>query len=555
MKQFSSKRSIQILAHLLKEYGIFDIVISPGSRNAPLAIHFSETDEFNCYSIVDERSAAFVGMGMAKSIKTPVALTCTSGSASANYYPAITEAFYQNTPLLILTADRPTDFVDIFDGQTIRQKDLYQQHSYGDFQLLEDSMENADDENFSIIKKAIEVCFEKQGPVHINIPLEEPLYHMVSELPNFKPVEKTIRETNYELPPNLVAEWNTSKRIMILVGTRDYSEELEMQLTQLVKNHSVVVLKEANSNLKHDKFFAHIDRYIFNFDDADFKTYAPDLLITVGQNVVSKKVKQFLRKANPKNHWHIDEVWHPDTFFSLTEKVKATPEKFFAKLLKFISLEPSPYFNLWDVLRDKRDLKHDEYCVGTRFSDFKLFELLSKQLPENINLHISNSSAIRYTQLFDFDKNRIYCNRGTSGIDGSTSTAMGYAIKSQRQTVLVTGDMSFFYDINGLWNNYIPPYTRIIVFNNGGGDIFKIIPGPSSTNALEEFILTKHHKNAEHLAQHFGFSYTKVDDEITLSRVLDNFFKHDEKAKILEVDTTAVENAEVLKGYFEFLKS
>jgi 2-succinyl-5-enolpyruvyl-6-hydroxy-3-cyclohexene-1-carboxylate synthase len=342
---------------------------------------------------------------------------------------------------------------------------------------------------------------------------------------------------------------------MILVGTRAYNEELEMQLTQLVKNHSVVVLKEANSNLKHDKFFAHIDRYIFNFSDADCKTYAPDLLITVGQNVVSKKVKQFLRKANPKNHWHIDEVWHPDTFFALTEKVKATPEKFFAKLLKFISLEPSAYYNLWDVLRDKRDLKHDEYCLGTGFSDFKLFELLAAQLPEKINLHISNSSAIRYAQLFDFQKNSIYCNRGTSGIDGSTSTAMGFAIKSQQQTVLVTGDMSFFYDINGLWNNYIPPYTRIIVFNNGGGDIFKIIPGPSSTNALDEFILTKHHKNAEHLAKHFGFSYSKVDDEITLSRVLDNFFKHDEKPKILEVDTLAINNAEVLKGYFEFLKS
>lgn len=555
MKQFSSKRSIQILAHLLKEYGIFDIVISPGSRNAPLAIHFSETDELNCYSIVDERSAGFVAMGMAKSTKKPVALSCTSGSASANYYPAVTEAFYQNTPLLLLTADRPTDFVDIFDGQTIRQKDLYQQHSYGDFQLLEDSMENADDENFAIIKKAIEVCFEKQGPVHINIPLKEPLYNMVSELPNFPPIEKTIRENGYELSPNLVAEWNTSKRIMILVGTRDYSEELEMQLSQLVKNHSVVILKEANSNLKHDKFFAHIDRYIFNFNDEDFKTYAPDLLITIGQNVVSKKVKQFLRKAQPKNHWHIDEVWHPDTFFALTEKVKATPEKFFTKLLKSISLEPSSYFNLWDVLRDKRDLKHTEYCVQTRFSDFKLFEMLSHQIPENINLHISNSSAIRYAQLFDFQKNNIYCNRGTSGIDGSTSTAMGFAIKDEKQTILVTGDMSFFYDINGLWNNYIPPYTRIIVFNNGGGDIFKIIPGPSSTNAMDEFILTKHHKSAEHLANHFGFAYTKVDDEDTLSRILDNFFKPDEKAKILEVDTAYIENAEVLKQYFDFLKS
>ncbi|MCQ4035930.1 2-succinyl-5-enolpyruvyl-6-hydroxy-3-cyclohexene-1-carboxylic-acid synthase [Kaistella montana] len=554
MKQFSSKRSIQILAYLLKEYGIFNIVISPGSRNAPLAIHFSETDEFNCYSIVDERSAAFVGLGMAKSEKKPVAITCTSGSAAANYYPAITEAFYQNVPLLVLTADRPTDFVDIFDGQTIRQKEIFEQHSYGDFQLLEDGKENAEDENFNLIKKAIELCFEKQGPVHINIPLEEPLYQLVSELPTFPPVEKTLPKKQYELPSHLAAEWNLSKRILILVGTRDYSEELEMQLGQLVKNHSVVVLTEATSNIKHPKFFSHIDRYIFNFSEEDFKMYAPDLLITVGQNVVSKKVKQFLRKAKPKNHWHIHEIWQPDTFFSLTEKIETQPEVFFKKILNFIKLEPQPYFNLWDVLRDKRDSKHQDYCLKTSFSDFKFFEILSQKLPENINLHFSNSSAIRYAQLFDFQKNNIYCNRGTSGIDGSTSTAMGFAMKNANQTVLVTGDLSFFYDINGLWNNYIPPYTRIIIFNNGGGDIFKIIPGPGTTNALDEFILTKHHKNAEHLSKHFGFSYTKVSDEDTLSRVLDNFFKQDEKAKILEVDTSAIENSEVLKNYFEYLK-
>ena len=554
MKQFSSKRSIQILTHLLKEYGISDVVISPGSRNAPLAIHFSETDELNCYSIVDERSAAFVGLGMAKSSKKPVAITCTSGSAAANYYPAITEAFYQNIPLLVLTADRPTDFVDLFDGQTIRQNEIYQQHSYGDFQLLEDGEANANDENFAIIKKAIELCYEKQGPVHVNIPLKEPLYNLVSELPNFPPVEKTIQKKEEEFLPNFAADWNLSKRIMILVGTRDYSEELEMLLSQLVKNHSVVVLKEANSNLRHDKFFGHIDRYIFNFNESDYQTYAPDLLITIGQNVVSKKIKQFLRAAKPKNHWHIDEFWHPDTFYSLTEKIKNKPEKFFSKLLNFISLEPSSYFNLWEVLRDKRDLKHQEYCLKSSFSDFQFYNILSQKLPENINLHFSNSSPIRYAQLFDFQKNNIYCNRGTSGIDGCTSTAMGFAMKDLKQTVLVTGELSFFYDINGLWNNYIPPYTRIIVVNNGGGDIFKIIPGPDSTNALDEFILTKHHKNAELLAKHFGFSYTKVEEEDTLSRVLDNFFKPDTKPKILEINTMEIENSAVLKGYFEFMK-
>ncbi len=553
MKQFSSKRSIQILTHLLKEYGIFNIVISPGSRNAPLAIHFSETDELNCYSIVDERSAGFVGLGMAKSEKKPVALTCTSGSAAANYYPAVTEAFYQNVPLLLLTADRPADYTDIFDGQTIRQKNLFQQHSYGDFQLLEDNEAGADDENFALIKKAIELCFEKQGPVHINIPLSEPLYEMVSEVPNYPSVEKTIQKKNYELPSNLAADWNLFKRILILVGTGDKSEELEMQLSQMVKNHSVVVLTEANSNLNNEKFFSHIDRYITHFSEEDFKTYAPDLLITVGQNVVSKRVKQFLRKAHPKNHWHIDEVWQPDTYFSLTQKIETKPELFFSKLLNFAKLEPQPYFNLWDSLRDKKDLKHKEYCLKTGYSDFKIFETLAQKLPENINLHFSNSSAIRYAQLFDFQKHKVYCNRGTSGIDGCTSTAMGYAMRNPNQTVLVTGELSFFYDINGLWNNYIPPYTRIIVINNGGGDIFKIIPGPSETNALDEFILTKHHRNAELLAKNFGFSYTKVEDEDTLLRVTDNFFKPDAKPKLLEIDTTEVDNAEILKKYFEFL--
>ncbi|MBE4951028.1 2-succinyl-5-enolpyruvyl-6-hydroxy-3-cyclohexene-1-carboxylic-acid synthase [Chryseobacterium culicis] len=556
MKKYSSKRSIQILAHLLQQYGIADIVISPGSRNAPLAIHFSEVDRFNCYSIVDERSAAFVAMGMAKSEKKPVAITCTSGSAVVNYYPAVTEAFYQNIPLLVLTADRPTDFVDLFDGQTIRQKDVFHQHSYGDFQLLEDSKENAEDINFDIIKKAIELCFEKQGPVHINIPLEEPLYELVSELPTFPTVEKTIKHKEYEIPSNLIAEWHTSQRIMLLVGTRDYSPELENQLTQLVKNHSVVVLSEANSNLNHEKFFKHIDRYIFNFTEEDYKTYAPDLLITVGQNVVSKKVKQFLRSARPKQHWHLDEIWQPDTYFSLTEKIEVKPEVFFSKLLKFINLEPRPYFNLWDVLRDKKDAKHEQFLNTIEFSDFYFFNKASQTIPENYNIHFSNSSGIRYAQLFDFGKRKMYCNRGTSGIDGSTSTAMGFAIKNENPTLLITGDLSFFYDINGLWNQYIPPFVRIMIFNNGEGNIFKIIPGPGNANpnTLDEFIATKHRKNAESLAKHFGFSYIRVEDEITLDRVLENFFKPDAQPKILEVNTYGKNSADVLKSYFEFMK-
>lgn len=555
MKQYTTKRSVQILAHLLEQYGIHHIVISPGSRNAPVAIHFTEIEAFNAYSIIDERSAGFVALGMAQSLQTPVALSCTSGSAAANYYPAVVEAFYQNTPLLLLTADRPADFTDIFDGQTIRQYQLYQQHAYGSFQLLDDHEPDADAKNFETVKKAIETCLEQQGPVHINIPLDEPLYQLVLELPVFPKVEYEPKPKHFELDATLVAEWHTAKKIMILTGTMPPNPELDAYLDQLVKNHAVVVLTEANSNLHHDKFFSHIDRYIFNLTPEEIPHYAPDLLITIGQNVVSKKVKQFLRKGQIEHHWHIDEHWQPDTYFALDHKIEASAGLFFGSLLKKVNIEPSPYFNLWDTLREKMDTKHQQYAIEAPYSDFKAFEVIAEYVPSGYNIHISNSSAIRYAQLFDFPhRNPIYCNRGTSGIEGSTSTAMGFAMVNANPTLLITGDIGFFYDINGLWNPYIPPYTRIIILNNGEGNIFRIIPGPDTTNALEEFIATTHQKNAELLAKHFGFSYFRVEDLPTLERSLPYFFSPEDRPKILEISTKNAPNAEVLKQYFEFLK-
>lgn len=555
MRQFSSKRSIQILGHILREYSISQVVISPGSRNAPMVIHFSELDGIQCYSIVDERSAGFVALGMAKSVKKPVALSCTSGSAVVNYYPAVVEAFYSNIPLLILTADRPQHFIDIFDGQTIRQKNIFRKHSYGDFNLLEDDEQNADEKNFEIIKKAVELCMEKQGPVHINIPLSEPLYQYVSEIPLFPSIEKPIRDKNYQLPFKLITEWNTSKRILILTGTLDKNPELEYTLTQLVKNHSVVVLTEINSNLHHEKFFPHIDRYLFPLAEEDYQIFAPDLLITIGQNVVSKKVKEFLRKVQPAKHWHIDPYWHPDTYFSLTEKIRIHPECFLAQLIPNISLESQEYYSLWSNRRDRLGLKHQQYTQNVKFSDFKIYDILKFTIPDGYSVHFSNSSVIRYAQLFDFRReNEFYCNRGANGIDGSTSTAMGFAMMNPKPTLFITGDLSFFYDINGLWNQYIPPCTRIIIINNGEGNIFRIIPGPDSTNATDEFIATKHGRNAENLAKIFNFEYLRVEEKDSFEQNLVLFFRSSDKPKILEINTSKINNAQILKDYFKALQ-
>ena len=555
MKQFSSKKSIQILAHILQEYNIFHIIISPGSRNAPIAIHFSEMENMKCYSIIDERSAGFVALGMAKSIKKPIALSCTSGSATVNYYPAIVEAFYSNMPLLILTADRPKEFIDIFDGQTIRQENIFQQHSYGNFNLLEDNEIDADSKNFDIIKKAVKICIKKQGPVHINIPLNEPLYQYSSKIPNFPIVKKQLTERKYQLQQKLITEWNDSKKILILAGTLDKNPQLKKLLEQLAKNHSAVILTEINSNLHHEKFFPHIDRYLSSFDEEDYDTFAPDLLITIGQNVVSKRIKEFLRNKKIAKHWHIDPYWQPDTYFSLTEKINTYPELFFSQLISKISLEPNDYYNIWNMKKEKLELKHQEYAQSIKFSDFKIYDILRNKIPNKYHIHLSNSSIIRYAQLFDFKENHtFYCNRGANGIDGSTSTAMGFAMVSTSPILLITGDLSFFYDINGLWNQYIPPQTRIIIINNGGGDIFRIIPGPDSSNAINKFIATQHNKNAKYFAKAFDFEYSSVNNQDDFELSLTTFFTPSSLPKILEINTSKIDNAQVLRNYFNSLK-
>jgi len=550
MKQYSSKRSVQILANVLKQSGISHVIISPGSRNAPLAIHFSELG-FSCYSIIDERSAAFVALGMAKSLHSPVAVVCTSGSAAANYYPAVVEAFYQNVPILLLTADRPENYVDIFDGQTIRQKNLYEQHSYGNFQTKEDFEENSDSYNFEIIKKAVDTCTENQGPVHINVPLSEPLYETTTELYYSTETEEIKLAQNYKISDKLLKEWNNSNKILILLGTLSPSSDLNFLLGKIAENENAVILSEVNSNQYHSKFFTNVDRYVFNFTDIDIQKFAPKLLITVGQNVVSKKVKEFLRKSNITKHWHVDKHWHPDTYFSLTDVIKENHKDFFDALVRNAKLKPSEYFELWEKHKELKDKKHYKYIENVEFSDFMVLRELSNVVPHEYCVHLSNSSAIRYAQLFNFSKNHeIYCNRGTSGIDGCTSTAMGFAIASANPVLLVTGDISFFYDINGLWNRYIPASTRIIILNNGEGNIFRILPIPSEMHALNDYIAVTHNHNTSDIAKHFNIEYNVAETEEEFFQIIEKFFSESLRPKMLEINTKKEENAKILKDYF-----
>ncbi|MBV7439949.1 2-succinyl-5-enolpyruvyl-6-hydroxy-3-cyclohexene-1-carboxylic-acid synthase, partial [Weeksellaceae bacterium TAE3-ERU29] len=552
-KRFSKKINVQLIAEVFLAAGIKDIIFSPGSRNGALITHFVNHDGFNTYSIVDERSAGFVALGMAQQTQKPVVICCTSGSAAANYYPAVTEAFYQNIPLIVLTADRPANFTDIFDGQTIRQENLFEKHSYFSTQLSELETDEIITENYLEIKKAITESILNSGPVHINMPFSEPLYETTNELLiDFEKI--TLPQPKYdELDwEELKETLNSKKKIFILVGLQRKSKWLNDALNQLAKLPQVIVFTENTSNTHGENLISRIDNVLFEREKKQDESLRPDLLITLGQNVISKKVKTFLRTNSPTEHWHVNPYWQPDTYFVLSKKIKQKEEVFVEALSRYLKETPSDYRETWLNIRQENESKQNQYVEKIDFSDLWIFKTLINHYPKNSVIQYSNSSVIRYSQLFPHDESlEIYCNRGTSGIDGSTSTAVGFAIKSEKPVTIVTGDISFFYDSNALWNKKLPNNLRIILLNNGGGDIFSIIPGPDNSGVKEEYFNTKHQLSAKPLAELFGLEYTLANDKNSFKYALNNFYDESSRAKILEVNTQNSPNAKIMRNYIK----
>ena len=537
--------------------GVTTIIISPGSRNAPLTIGFVNNPAFQCYSIADERCAAFFALGIAQQTKQPVALVCTSGSALLNYYPAFAEAFYSQIPLIVISADRPQSKIDIGDGQTIRQENVFANHSLYNANLNE----VVSKENDYKINQAIDIALNDKGPVHINAPFEEPLYETVSELSidimvnafanlNVLPAIKNLSE--------YASIWNNSTRKMILVGVNDPDMISGKTINYLADDQSVVVMTETTSNLHHLNFINNIDTIITPFTSDDFETFRPEILVTFGGMIVSKRIKAFLRKYKPKHHWHIDTLRAYDTFGALTKHFNVNPNSFFEAFLPLTTAIKSDYFIKMDAVQTSRKEKHRAYLSKIPFSDFVVFEKVIKGLPINSQLQISNSSAIRYAQLIDIHPSiDVYCNRGTSGIDGSTSTAIGAAVSSfgrdEKQTVFITGDIGFLYDSNALWNQYIPKNFKIILINNGGGGIFRILPGHEETPVFNTFFETSHCLTAEHLAKMYGFDYSIASDEGSLETSLTALYNQSDRPSILEIFTPTLDNDRILLQYFKEL--
>ncbi len=555
--KFSNKQLSQTVTQLCLAKGIDHIVISPGSRNAPLTIGFTEHPNFKNFSIVDERCAAFFAMGMAQQLQKPVAVVCTSGSALLNYFPAVAEAYYSDIPLVILSADRPEHLVEVGDGQTIQQENVYGKHILYSANCREG--EEYQVYNETEINIALNTAIELNGPVHINIPFSEPLYHTASDL-LVRPQDvhariKIPEQIEEKVFQDFVEIWNTSVKKMVLVGVLKPNSLEAQQILSLAEDESVLVFTETTSNLYHPNFIPAVDQLISSLTETEFEALQPDVLLTFGGMVVSKRIKAFLRKFQPKKHWHIDAKKAYDTFFTLDYHCKTTPNSFISRLYQNCNLVKSEYQNYWLKVREHRLSKHENYFSEIPYSDFKVFALLFESVPKNSQLQLANSATIRYAQLFQLDPSfEVFCNRGTSGIDGSTSTAIGAALISPKQTVYITGDLSFFYDSNALWNDHIPSNFRIIIVNNGGGGIFRILPGDKETKNFKTYFETKHHLNASQLCDMYQLDYVSANSLHEVSSALKNFYTENERPKVLEIFTPSNVNDEILLQYFKYIK-
>ena len=554
---------VQLIVDQLLAYGIRKVVVSPGSRNAPFSIAFDEHPEIETFVVHDERSAGFIALGMAQELGETIALCCTSGSACLNYYPAVSEAFYRSIPLLVLTADRPAVWINHGDGQTIVQRDVYKNHIMGSLEMDEDVFDQKSiEQHQEDLAHLLAITTSNwKGPIHLNVGLNEPLYQTVEKTVNYGKILALEKATNRMDASNMeviVQEINQSK-VLILCGQMTQDLKVQQELIKLASFPNVVVLVENTSNLQHERFIHCIDRTLNGFDQKN-EVYQPDILITIGGAVVSKRIKAYLRNVGIKKHYKIGaEFPEMDTYRCLTQAIPLEPSDFFEQINEYELTANTHNFNgKWkavDIVAKDRSL--DFVSEFSNLTDMQVFQNIQDYLPEDRILHLANSSVVRYAQLFDpLPGVRYESNRGTSGIDGSTSTALGAAIVNPRkQHVLISGDISFLYDSNALWYEPFPRNFKLIVIQNYGGGIFKIIPGPADSKQREKYFEAKQVKSPASIARAFGLQTKTISSLDELIEYLPLFFDPSNETQVLEVQTDDVNNAIDLDRYFEFLRN
>jgi len=546
------------LAEILFAHDVEDVVISPGSRNAPLIRAFYNRFGENCKSLVDERSAAYFALGQSLITKKPTVLISTSGTAALNYAPAIAEAFYQHVPLLIITADRPAEWIGQQDNQAIQQENIYRNYIKASYSL---PVESSNPDDLWQAHRLINEAFHKtisanSGPVHLNVPLREPLYETLPE------ASKNIRVIRREEPENLLpqnsslqTDWQKANSVMLVCGQLQPNEEIKQAIQKCSTDARVVVIAELVSNVHKFATIANPEVAINSKIKYPEKAI-PELVIYFGGQVVSKKIKLLLRGLHHSKFWFISpEEQIIDTFQNINAFIHANPVSVLKGLSPKTAKAENTFKNFWKKENSNAAGLTKKYTVEIPYSDLQVFKNLSEYLPENAIVFAGNSSVVRYLLYFDQKQRKYYSNRGVSGIDGCLSSAAGVASKVEETVYVIIGDLAFGYDSNALWNRDLPKNLKIILINNEGGGIFHLLKGPSEHEAFRPLVNAHHPINFEKLSEAFGLNYQLCSSGNDLFSSIQSFVQNTDKAEILEIRTPNNGEPQITKDFFKFLNA
>ncbi len=560
---YSNKENVNILTSLLLEYGVSDAVVCPGSRNAPIVHNLSVCEAIRCRPVTDERSAAFYALGLAIATRRPTVVCVTSGSALLNVMPAVAEAAYQHVPLVVISADRPQQWIDQLDGQTIPQSDALGRFVRKAVQLPEP---HNDEERWlcrRLVNEAMHLATCRQGaPVHINVPISEPLFEFSTEqlpqLSRFNNIKRAaIKDASMDMPE----AFHEAKRPMIVIGQLAHGTISHETIRSLSEKY--VVMSEPLSNpsymtIHFDEAIRYIvsDNSSINDDEDDKTAYYPDYVIYVGDTLVSKPARRFLRNAKaPSCLITPDAADIHDPLMTLTDIVECDSDSINALLASLCETpdtdERCRFHDRWQSFLDACAAHADAYAPEySQMATVKYFEEQLADLDIDICVHYANSSAVRLACIYA--QHYVWCNRGVNGIEGSLSTAAGFSLATHDMTVCVIGDLSFFYDQNALWNSNLRGNLRIILLNNRGGGIFRQLPGLSDSPAADDLVMASHENTAQGICTQndIGYMSAKNMDEMQIG-IVTLLTRESERPMLLEVFTDSNDDVKALEKYFK----
>ena len=560
---YSNKENVNILTSLLLEYGVSDAVVCPGSRNAPIVHNLSVCEAIRCRPVTDERSAAFYALGLAIATRRPTVVCVTSGSALLNVMPAVAEAAYQHVPLVVISADRPLQWIDQLDGQTIPQSDALGRFVRKAVQLPEP---HNDEERWlcrRLVNEAMHLATCRQGaPVHINVPISEPLFEFDTEqlpqLSRFNYIKRAvIKDASMDMPD----AFHDAKRPMIVIGQLAHGTVSHETIRSLSEKY--VVMSEPLSNpsymtIHFDEAIRYIvsDNSSINDDEDDKTAYYPDYVIYVGDTLVSKPARRFLRNAKaPSCLITPDAADIHDPLMTLTDIVECDTDSINALLASLCDApdtdERCRFHDRWQSFLDAYAAHADAYAPEySQMATVKYFEEQLADLDIDICVHYANSSAVRLACIYA--QHYVWCNRGVNGIEGSLSTAAGFSLATHDMTVCVIGDLSFFYDQNALWNSNLRGNLRIILLNNRGGGIFRQLPGLNDSPAADDLVMASHENTAQGICTQndIGYMSAKNMDEMQIG-IVTLLTRESERPILLEVFTDSNDDVKALEKYFK----